>query len=136
MNESVCFEYGGKWSTYSDDRDRRLSGYCDRDYLCSGGYEMSRERYSMNVFLITLPLGILILICGFYFFTLESVGVGLMFGGVGTMLRGIGGYWQYSPDWIRFLILLVALVVVIYFSYRFSEQLEGKKSKSKKKNGS
>lgn len=124
MNEEVCFENGGKWIEGG-------SGYCDSDYVCRESYELAKERHSMNVFLISLPLGILILLGGFYFFKLDSVGVGLMLGGVGTMLRGIGSYWRYTEDWLRFMISLFGLVIVIYFTYRFDKKFS-KKDKKKK----
>ncbi|MDA3836141.1 MAG: hypothetical protein PF542_00810 [Nanoarchaeota archaeon] len=139
MNESVCFDNGGKWNDYGatpvkvDTIERPLeTGYCDKDYLCREAYELANERQAMNVFLIAVPLGILILLGGFYFFTLETVGVGLMAGGVGTMLRGISSYWQYSSDAVRFLVSLAGLIVVIYFSYRFGNKIENKKSVGKK----
>lgn len=135
MNESVCFEHGGKWT---DQEVRCITepcppGYCDRDFSCREGYELSRERYSMNVFLIAVPLGILLILFGAYFFSLNAVGVGIMTGGVGTILRGISSYWRYSEDWIRFLISLLGLVIVIYFSYKFGDKLGFSKSEHRKK---
>lgn len=126
-NETLCFENGGKWSEYPQKVEGEAFGWCERDYTCRSAYELSLERYHANIFLIAVPVGIIILLVGFYFFSLEAVGVGLMFGGVGTMLRGIGSYWRYSEDWVRFLVSLMGLVVVIYFSYRFSEKFEKKK---------
>lgn len=126
MNESVCFDNGGKWQNYERKVPDGEPGYCDRDYMCREAYELKQERYSMNLFLVSVPLGILILIGGFYFFSLEAIGLGIMAGGVGTMLRGVGTYWRYSEDWLRFLISLVGLVVVIYFSYRFRDKFEKK----------
>ena len=131
MNEEVCFEHGGKWDNYDRTIEGNVTGYCDKDYTCREAYDLDSERRSMNVFLVAIPLGILILLGGFYFFSLEAVGVGLMLGGIGTMLRGIGSYWRYSEDWLRFLISLIGLVIVIYFSYRFGEKLGGKKGRKK-----
>lgn len=126
MNESVCFENGGKWNSYPKKVEGESNGWCDQDYSCRSAYDLAKERYSMNLFLISIPLGVLILFLGFYFFNVEAVGLGLMIGGVGTMLRGIGSYWRYSEDWLRFLVSLVALLIVIYFSYRFRDRF-GKK---------
>lgn len=128
VNESVCFDNGGRWNTGFNN-----TGYCDENFRCNAAYNLAEERYSMNIFLIAVPLGILILLGGFFFFRLEIVGVGIMAGGVGTLLRGVGSYWRYSEDWLRFLISLFGLVIVIYFSYRFSSKLEKKSKKKRKK---
>jgi hypothetical protein len=122
INESVCFELGGKWNP-TNAPNGELTGFCDQDFNCRQNYDLAKERYSMNLFLIAVPFGILLILFGAYFFSLNAVGVGIMAGGVGTILRGVGSYWRYSEDWIRFLISLFGLIVVIYFSYNFSEKL-------------
>jgi len=124
MNESICFDNGGRWNPGFENQ-----GYCDQNFRCNEAYKLEKERYDMNVFLMAVPLGILILLGGFFFFSLESVGVGIMSGGVGTLLRGIGSYWRYSEDWLRFLISLTGLVIVIWVSYKFNERLERKRKK-------
>jgi len=121
MNESICFDNGGRWNPGLEG-----NGYCNQNFLCNEAYTLAQEKYSMNVFLIAVPLGILILLGGFFFFSLESVGVGIMAGGVGTLLRGVGSYWKYSEDWLRFIISLAGLVIVIWASYKFSNKFEKK----------
>lgn len=132
MNESICFEHGGKWQNYDRKVPEGELGYCDRDYMCREAYELKQERYSMNLFLISVPLGILILIGGFYF-VLEFVSIGVMVAGVGTILRGVFGYWKYSEDWLRFLISLVGLGVVIFFANRYVGDSKKKVKKKYKK---
>ena len=131
LNETECFEMGGKWTAQDIECIRAPcpQGYCDQDYGCREGYELSLERYHMNVFLIAVPLGILLIILGAYLFSLEAVSLGIMAGGVGTILRGVGGYWRYSEDWVRFLISLLGLVILIYFMYKFREKINKKRKK-------
>lgn len=140
MNESVCFDNGGKWNPNvyvgrinpevpQKNLNGEVTGYCDKNFRCNEAYQLAQERYSMNAFLIAVPLGILILLGGFFFFSLESVGVGIMAGGVGTLLRGVGSYWRYSEDWLRFVISLAGLVIVIWASYKFSSKFEKKVKK-------
>lgn len=123
MDEASCVDVGGKWNVYRNPGGvvDIYDGYCQQDFICQKEYDLAREAYSMNLFLISVPLGILILIGGFYF-VLEFVSVGVMVAGVGTILRGIGSYWKYSADWLRFLISLVGLVIVIWFSYRYTSK--------------
>lgn len=130
-DEITCLEEGGEWQQYDSPRIEGQEGYCDKDFTCREDYESALEKHARNVFLIAVPLGILIVLFGAYFFSLDAVGVGIMAGGVGTILRGISSFWRYSEDWLKFLISLIGLVIVIYFSYRFSEKLGFEKVKKK-----
>lgn len=96
---------------------------------CYDLYDSALESYHRNLFLITLPLGIALVILGALVFGLEAVGAGLMGGGVGTILYGIGGYWRYSDNLIKFLLSLVGLIIVIKVAYWFNKKIEGKEKK-------
>jgi hypothetical protein len=133
INDSErCEEIGGKWNDYESARPIELDakGYCDRDFICREEYDKAREVYSRNLFLITLPLGIAIIILGTLMFSLESVGAGLMGGGVGIILWGVVGFWRFADDWLKFLLSLVGLIVLIGLAYYFNKKLI-KKSKKK-----
>ena len=127
--QEKCEDIGGKWSVYEEiplDFDRP-DGYCDRDYYCRQELEDENKLRSRNVFLIALPLGIFIIAFGAFVFGLETVGAGLMGGGVGTLIYGAGAYWPYSENWIRFLISLVGLIVLIWIAYYFNKKIGKKK---------
>ena len=133
-----CDAIVGKWNADIVPRpvvegEKIIEGYCERDYTCREEYEDARQKYSRNVFFIALPLGILIIVFGAVFFGLEFVGAGLMGGGVGTILYGIGGYWRYNENWLRFILSLVALIVLIWFAYWFKNNRSKGKKKRKKK---
>lgn len=105
-------------------------GYCDVYSQCNQEYnDLAKER-SKKVFFIALPLGILIIALGAFFFGLEAVGAGLMGGGVGTLIYGSGAYWPYTQNWIRFLLSLAGLAILIWFAYFFNRKM---KSKNKRK---
>jgi hypothetical protein len=126
MNQTTCFNLGGKWV----DGEK---GYCNQDFYCSEKYNLAQEHRAMNVFMLAVPLGILMIVGGFYFFSLDAVSTAIMAGGVGTLLRGISNYWRYSQDWLRFAISLGGLIIVVWFGYRFFESSSKKKVKKKKK---
>lgn len=89
-----------------------------REYdKCQKDYETSNEKYSKNLFIITLILGIFLLLLGGKLFNLEAVGAGIMGGGVITLIYGAGSYWQYAGDWFRFAVSIVGLILVIYLAY-------------------
>jgi|TARA_B100001964_G_scaffold245583_1_gene333703 hypothetical protein len=118
-----CEEIGGKWNSYEEQISvLEKEGYCDRDYKCREDYDNSSEKYSRNVLVISIPLGILIIVLGAYFFRLDSVGAGLMGGGVGTIIYGTGGYWRYAGDLLRFAISLAGLIALIWFAYWFNKK--------------
>jgi hypothetical protein len=112
-----CEESGGKWVDYNAVPKGDVEGYCDRDFYCREEYDNSMEGYRRNVFMITIPLGIIIIAIGALFFSLDAVGAGLMGGGVGTIIYGLGGYWQYTENWLRCIISAVGLVALIWLAY-------------------
>jgi hypothetical protein len=138
-SEEACIANEGKWTTYDEPVPKRIegetqiTGYCDRDHYCRVDYEAAREKHSKIVFFIALPLGILIIIIGAALFALEAVGAGLMGGGVGTLIFGVGGYWQYSDNLLKFVLSLIGLVVLIWFAYWINKQSEKGKWKKKLK---
>jgi hypothetical protein len=102
-------------------------GYCDFYSQCSKDFDSAQKERSRNVFFIALPLGILIVVLGAWFFGLEAVGSGLMGGGIGTLIYGSGAYWPYTENWVRFLLSLVGLIALIWFAY-FLSRRKGKRS--------
>jgi hypothetical protein len=120
--QEQCENVGGMWGSYTEiqkpiNGETIASGYCDRDYACRKEYEKKSEIYRRNVFFVAIPLGILIIALGALAFHLDSVGAGLMGGGVGTIVYGIGGYWQYTSNLSRFVISLIGLVALIWLAY-------------------
>jgi len=82
--------------------------------------------------LTALPLDVAIIVIGALMFGLESVGAGLMFGGVGVIVYGVGGFWRFTEDWMKFTMSLVALIIVIWLAYYWNKRMFGyKKGKDK-----
>lgn len=127
--EAQCVAIGGKWNSYEEVKTPEMTttGYCDRDYECRQEYEDAMKKYYKNLFLMTLPIGIVIIVLGAMIFGLETVGAGLMGGGVGVILYGVGGYWRYSENLLKFILSLIGLAVVIWFSYFYNKRLGKKK---------
>jgi hypothetical protein len=94
---------------------------------CYERFDFVLKNRARNVFFIAIPLGIIIIIIGAFLFKLESVGAGLMFGGLGTLIYGSGAYWPHTENIIRFLISLVGLILLVWFSYFFNKKQKKKK---------
>lgn len=127
-NSEQCEAIGGQWNTNIGPRlVSGVEGYCDRDFTCRQELEDAREKYSRTLFLITLPLGIVVIAVGALIFGLEAVGAGLMGGGVGIILWGVGGFWRFADDWLKFLLSIVGLFILIWLAYYFNKKFEKKK---------
>ncbi|MCK5613279.1 hypothetical protein KAR91_66010, partial [Candidatus Pacearchaeota archaeon] len=127
QTELQCLATDGKWTSYDGERpmpaNEKPEGWCDINFTCRENYETTNEKYQRNIFLIALPLGILIIALGIMGFGLEAVGVGLGGGGVGIILWGVGGYWQYGSDLMKFILSLIGLVAVILLAYWFNKRI-------------
>lgn len=92
-------------------------GYCDRDFYCRGEFDDVREIYNRNVFIVATGIGIIILIVGFAL-KMASVSSGLMGGGILAIIYGTIRYWSDLPDFGRFIILGITLIILIWLGYR------------------
>jgi hypothetical protein len=124
-NEAECVALGGQWTgaigQIEGDAPTK-EGWCDTTYECRQEYEDAQEVYSRNIFLMALPIGIILIVVGIVVFGLEVVGAGLAGGGIGIILWGVGGYWRYGSDILKFSLSLVGLVAVIWLAYWFNKR--------------
>ncbi len=133
LNESECIANDGVWNpVYAEMADTPKSvggGYCDVYYKCQMEYEEAMKSFSKRAFLIAIPLGVILITVGGILFSLEVVGAGLMGGGVGVIIYGIGGYWSYTQNWMKFLITSFALAALIYVAYYLNKRISSPKKK-------
>lgn len=135
LTEQDCLSMEGVW----EPQDIKCvtepcpDGYCDLYSSCQREYDQANAERSRGVFFLAIPLGVILIILGMFVFHLESVGAGLVFGGIGTLVYGSGAYWPYTENWIRFLISLVGLVVLIYLVYYFNPRAAKRKRKKGKR---
>lgn len=112
------------------------NGWCEYTPRCQEEYNNSRENYNRNVFIISLIIGLIGLGIGAAFLTVESVGSGLMGGGVLTIIYGIIRYWGDASDTLRFILLGIVLAVLVGMGYTVLNPKKTKifeKSKKKSK---
>ena len=134
---SECENLGGKWNPTYADRGAPVaipqkivsgeSGYCDLYYDCNMNLQEAQKTYSKNLFLITVPVGVLLLIIGAALFALEAVGAGIMLAGIVTLIYGAGNYWANAGNMFRFLISLLGLILVIILAYWLNKKYEKEK---------
>jgi putative Mn2+ efflux pump MntP len=80
-------------------------------------YNAAAKDFARVLVAVSTPLGAAAILVGAYL-ALESIGTGLIFGGIFTVVWGYWGYWQYLDDWIRFVSLLAGFAILIFVGYR------------------
>ena|SRR3989344_330455 len=125
-SETECINAGGIWEkNYNQEQSPKIptqEGYCREQPSCYDTFDKANEKYQKKVFIISISLAILIIALGAFIFHLNPVGIGLMFGGIGTLIYGAGGYWRYSDNVYKFLISLIGLIVLIFLAYWFNKK--------------
>lgn len=127
--QQTCEAVGGKWITLADVNVSpeavapRLPGedfksYCDSTFTCRAEYESVREFYDRNVFVILVVAGLIALGIGYGITSVGAVSSGFIFGGVLSFIIGTIRYWSAMDDYLRFIILGVALIILIWIGYK------------------
>lgn len=133
-----CEAFNGKWNPTYPDRyampvkttPNSPTGYCDLAYFCNQDYENASKIYSRNLFIISVPVGVVLIAIGGALFALESVGAGIMLGGIITLIYGAGEYWPNAGNQFKFGISLLGLIIVIILAYWLNKRYEKEAKKA------
>ena len=79
-------------------------------------YQATSKVFAQHLFFVTVPIGIAAIIIGASL-AFQAVGAGLIFGGIFALTDGYCHYWNYLQDWMRFLSLLAAFIVIVVVGY-------------------
>jgi len=113
-----CDTVGGRWNAnYPKPYPDGQHGYCDVYAKCQEEYNKVDKEYRKNVFVFAVAFGVIALIAGI-FVIVSSVAAGLMGGGIVTMIWGTIQYWDQLGDALRFIILGIVLVLLIWVGYK------------------
>lgn len=120
IDEAQCSAAGGEW-TPSEIKcispESCPTGYCDLYVECSQEFEDAQESRALALFLILLPVSLIIIFLGFHVFKLDTVGFGLLLGGIFSLLYGTWGFFWSSNNFVRFILSLVALILVVWLAH-------------------
>lgn len=132
-NQAACEEVGGKWieQVYGEKYveqsaplpvsmpvDRNFQSYCDPFHTCNKTYNTAHEVYERNVFIVLVIAGFIALGIGLQMNAVLAISSGFVWGGVLSLLIGTIRYWSGMQDYLRFVILGIVLVVLIFLGYR------------------
>ncbi len=87
---------------------------------CRKEFDAAQEKYANSVFLISLIVGLITLVIGYFAAGFELIGGSLLASGVGAIVFGTISNWMYLKDVWRFVLLLLALALLIFFAYRLN----------------
>jgi hypothetical protein len=93
-------------------------GYCDVNFTCQKDYSEALSVYNRNVFIVLVVAGVVSLGAGFFLAQYTAVSFGLSFGGVLSFVIGSVRYWSDMDDYLRVIILGLALAVLIWIGVK------------------
>jgi hypothetical protein len=98
--------------------DPTYKGYCDRDYVCRGEYEDAHDRYARDIFIAWVTFGIILILVSVVASHLGAIIYGFSLGGVLALIVGTIGYWSNMDEYLRVIVLGIALIVLIVLGIR------------------
>ncbi|MBI3334367.1 hypothetical protein HYZ97_02680 [Candidatus Pacearchaeota archaeon] len=120
--EEQCLLNNGTWR----------NGYCDYYYECQQDFDAAQKEHSAVAFWISVIAGVIVLILGFFFLSVEPVGSALIGSGIWAFVFGTVINWQNFTDIWRFLLLLIAFVLLVWLTLRLNREIKIRKNGKKK----
>jgi len=116
--EAACSKAGGLFRYNYDNIGCAIDGYCDE---CQIEFNEAQDKHSRTVFFISLIAGIVTLIVGYAVLSVEPVGSALLGSGIWAIFYGTVLNWRNFSNIWRFLLLLLAFVLLIWFALRLNK---------------
>jgi hypothetical protein len=127
---TTCVNAGGQWTNNQLSpkqvtdavKNGEPLGWCDPNFTCNKEYTQAHSVYNRNVFIVLIILSLVVLGIG-VFAPLEVLSMGFSWAGVVSLIIASGRYWSDADNWMRVLILAVALGLLIWFAMKkFKDQ--------------
>ncbi|MEK6850528.1 MAG: hypothetical protein AABX85_03060 [Nanoarchaeota archaeon] len=100
--------------------------------LCNKYFMDEQAKHDRVVFVIALIIGIVVLFVGYGVLSVEPVGSSLMASGVGAIFYGSMRNWVNLTNVWRFLLLLLALILLIWIALRLNKNIKGNGKKRRR----
>ncbi len=123
-NQDKCVAVGGAWTENVAPMkpvavgETVARGWCDPNFTCQKKYQTALELYNRNVFIILVLAGLASLVIGFFISNISAVSLGLSLGGVLSFIIGTIRYWSNMDDYLRVIILGLALAALIWLGVK------------------
>jgi hypothetical protein len=121
--KDACLAKGGQWNENIYKQPVAVGetpaiGYCDLQFTCNQDFQTVNKIYERNIFVTLVVLGI-ILVAGSFALSFNWIlSVSASLGGILSIIIASMRYWSEADNWLRVLILFVALMALIYFAVR------------------
>ncbi len=123
QEQDLCVQQGGNLIAANYDANGCPASFtCD---FCNKEFNDAQKSHSQKVFIISLIAGIITLLIGFVVLSTEPVGSALLASGVGALVYGSVKNWQNLSNIWKFLLLLLAFVLLIWIALRINRQKKG-----------
>ena len=121
-NEEACLEADGKWQSYENDvleprPVQSVKGSCQNSQKCYDNYSLVNAQHDKIVFIVAIIIGLLAIVVGIIL-RKDAVSTGILSGGILLILYGTLRYWQHADKILKFILLGVTLVLLIWLSYK------------------
>lgn len=126
----MCVDAGGQWTNNQLSpkqvteavKNGESLGWCDANFTCNQEYQEKTSVYNRNVFIILIVLSLVVLGLG-VFLPVEVLALGFSWSGIVSLIIASARYWSDADNWMRVIILAVALVLIIWFAIKkFKEE--------------
>jgi hypothetical protein len=121
-----CLKVGGQWNENNlvpksvspvSTTSPQVSGYCDPNFTKQQEYTSALKTYNRNIFIILVILGVVSFLLG-VFIPNEIITFGFSWGGVLSFIVASIRYWSDANNWVKVLILAVALGALIWLAIK------------------
>lgn len=111
-------EDGGRITLSCAETNRTSDGSCDLFTRCSEEYDQARDDHGRVAFIILGLIGLTCVLISGFALKLETVGSGVMAGGILTIIYGTIRYWGSLEDYSRLAVLAIVLATLIWLGYK------------------
>jgi hypothetical protein len=121
--QDACIAQGGQWDANYYGKptvvgENLPAGYCNLQYTCNNEFEAARKIYERNVFVTLVILGIALVAGSFALSFNWILSVSASMGGILSVIIASIRYWSEADNWLRVIILFIALCLLIYFAVK------------------
>jgi len=118
----TCKQFDGEWQAYNSpapNGDGTMStGFCDVYKKCQDEFNTANEAYELKVFVALMILGLLTFGASLFLKTNYLISTALSLAAVLDFIIASIRYWSSANEWLRFVILLIALIILIYIAIK------------------
>ncbi|MEI8339814.1 MAG: hypothetical protein WCF94_04105 [bacterium] len=118
-DSQTCQAKGGQWTEYakpaaSGIANDPITGYCDQYFTCNKDFSKANSTYEKNVFIVYVIVGVILLVASLFLAAInQTLMVSASLAGILTLVIASIRYWNEAKDWLRVVILFVALSAII-----------------------